>query len=192
MNNVFKPLQTLLTVLIKYNYMAKANMLITYDPAHPGKARDEAKTLLEDAKESPEFADSEVDGVFLVRVSDPKKAVRKLAGVCKDEPERFNYTFKWVPVDRWCSSDMDDMSEAVKGLEGRIGDDESWKLDLSKRKYDKYSTTDLIMGLTENISKPNVDLKKPDKIVKVDIIGDEAAISLLEKDEYLDVQKLKK
>lgn len=172
--------------------MSKANLLITYDPAHPGKAMGEAKTLLEDAGEAPEFMESGVEGVFFVLVKDPKKAVRKLAGICSDDPGRFSYTFRWIPVDRWCPSDMDDMCSAVKALESGIGEDERWKMDLTKRKYDKYSTTDLIVSLTENIGRQNVDLKNPEKIVKVDIIGDHAAVSLLKADEYLDVQKAKK
>ena len=47
------------------------------------------------------------------------------------------------------------------------------------------------MKLTENIEKPNVDLKNPEKIVKVEIIGEHAGISLLYPDEILDVQKYK-
>lgn len=172
--------------------MTKANLLVTYDPSHPGKARDEAKILLEEAGESPEFTESEVEGIFLIHVGNPKKAVSKLRDMCRSDPERFGYTFKWVPVDRWCSSGMSEMAAAVGDLEKKIGDDERWKMELTKRRYDEHSTTELITGLTESVNKPNVDLKSPDKIVKVDIIGEKAAVSLLSADEYLDVQKLKR
>ncbi len=172
--------------------MAKANLLVTYDPTHPGKAKDEVKTLLGETGEDPEFLQSGIEGIFLIRIEEPKKTVKKLAGICSGEPDKFGYTFKWIPVDKWCSSDIKDMSVEVSNLEDKIDDNEKWKLDLTKRKYDKHTTTSLIETLTEGINKPNVDLKKPDKIVKVDIVGEQAAISLLNADEYLDVQKHKR
>ena len=171
--------------------MAKANLLVTYDPTHPGKAKDEVKILLGETGEDPEFLQSGIEGIFLIRIEEPKKTVKKLVEICSGEPDKFGYTFRWIPVDKWSSSDIGDMSAEIRNLEDKIDDNEKWKLDLTKRKYDKYSTTDLIMSLTENIGKPNVDLKKPDKIVKVDIIGEQAAISLLNAGEYLDVQKMK-
>lgn len=172
--------------------MTKANLIVTYDPTHPGKAKDEVKTLLGETDEDPEFLQSEVEGIFLIRIEEPKKTVKKLAEICSGEPDKFGYTFKWIPVDKWSSSDIGDMSTEIRNLEDKIDANEKWKLDLTKRKYDKYTTTNLIETLTEGINKPNVDLKKPDKIVKVDIIGEQAAISLLNADEYLDVHKIKK
>ena len=65
-----------------------------------------------------------------------------------------------------------------------------WRMDLSKRQYDG-KTTDLIMKLTEKIGKPKVDLKDPELIVKVEIIGKKAGVSLLNADEYLNVPKIK-
>ena len=49
----------------------------------------------------------------------------------------------------------------------------------------------MIMKLTEVIDKPKVDLSNPDKIVQVEIVGKQAGISLLAKDELLEVSKLK-
>ncbi len=64
-------------------------------------------------------------------------------------------------------------------------------MDIAKRCYEKYHTTELIMKLTEVVDRPKVDLKNPDKIIRVDIIGNDAAISLLNKDETLNIPALK-
>lgn len=171
--------------------MPKANLLITYSPAHPGKARDEALALLDEMGEKPEFLESDVEGVFLVSVSDPKKIARNLSGLCREEPEKFSCTFKWIPVDMWVSSDIGDMLKAVKALQDGIKGGEKWKMDVAKRKFEKHSVTEIIEALTEAVDKPNVDLKNPEKIIRVDIIGEHAAISLLSAGEFLDVQKAK-
>ena len=60
----------------------------------------------------------------------------------------------------------------------------------SKRHYD-VKWLYLIMKLTENINHPKVDLKNPQKIVKVEIVGDHAGIALLDKSELLDIPKIK-
>lgn len=167
-----------------------ANLLITYDPAHSGKAKEEVNALLDEVGEKANFIESEVDGLFLMHVKDPKKLTKKLAGLCSDNPERFEFTFKWTPIDKWCSSDMDNLMDEMKKIDAKMDAKESWKMDLGKRQYEG-KTTDLILKLTDNINKPKVDLKNPQKIVKVEIIGSKTGIALLDADEFLDVSKIK-
>ena len=168
-----------------------ANLLVTYDPNHSGKASEEAKAVLEEAGAKEKFLDSPVDGVFFLHVSEPKDVVRRLNEICRAEPEKFGYTFRWIPIEKWCSSDVDELAGEMKAINSKIGDDEKWKMELSKRGYDAHSSTELIRKLTDSIEKRNVDLKNPEKIVKIEIIGDMAGISLLNRDELLDVHKLK-
>ena len=167
-----------------------ANLLITFDPAHSGKAKDEVNTMLKEAGGDGEFVESSVEGLFLLKVKDAKKVTKKLKTVCEKEPSKFEFTFRWAPIDSWCSSDMKALSGEMKKLDGKMKDEESWKLDLGKRQYDG-KTTDLILKLTENINKPKVDLKNPQKIIKVEIIGDKAGIALLDANEVLDTSKIK-
>ncbi|MBI4170483.1 MAG: THUMP domain-containing protein [Candidatus Aenigmarchaeota archaeon] len=164
----------------------QSNLLVTYNPAHPGKAEREVRALLDDFG-AFEFVDSTVQGVFLIHVEGPKNIISKMRKLPADS---FENTFKWVPIETWVSSDVKEMSKALKGYNEKIGEDESWKLMLFKRQYDDHSTTELIKLLTEHIERKNVDLKNPEKLVVVEIVGDKAGLSLLDKDEYLDTQKL--
>ena len=82
----------------------------------------------------------------------------------------------YIILDKWISSDIEEMSSALREYNELIGDGERWKMDLSKRRYEKHSTTELIRTLTESIEKEKVDLKKPEKIVKVEIFGDRADV----------------
>ncbi len=167
--------------------MTDANLIVTFDPSHAGKAKEEIKSVLEDAGEKAEFLESEVAGLFLLKVKNPKHLVKELRG----DANKLEHTFHWIPVEKWCSSDLDALAEEMKKIDARIDAKESWKMDLGKRCYEG-RTTDIIMKLTENINKPKVDLKNPEKIVKVEIIGEKAGIALLDRDEILDVPRLKK
>lgn len=171
--------------------MADANLLVTYDPAHRGKAKEEVESLLESVNEKAEFLESDIAGLFLLQTKkNPKQLTKELHDVVEENPEKYKYTFHWVPIDRWVRSDLNDMVQAMKEIDAKMSDEESWKLDLGKRQYEARST-DLIIKLTENINHPKVDLKNPQKIVKVEIVGDRAGVALLDRNELLDIPKLK-
>jgi len=166
----------------------EANLIVTYDPTHAGKASEEVKDLLEGAAE---FLETEFGGIFLLHVDgNPKKLVKHLHEMCKNEPYKFKYTYRWIPVEKWCNSDMTDIIKALKEIDTKMDPKESWKMDLGKRGYEG-DTMDLVMKLTEHINKPNVNLKNPQKIVKVEIVGKKTAVALLSSDEYLNVAKMK-
>ncbi len=169
----------------------EANFLVTHDPTHVGKAKSEVEALMKEAG-GADFVESSVDGVLLLKThKNPKDVIKKLKEACEKEPGRFSYTFKWVPIEKWCSSSMNELEKVMKELNTKISENESWKMDLGKRNYEG-NTMDIIMKLTEHINKPNVDLKNPQKIIKIEIIGKNAGVSLLKADEYLDTQKMAK
>lgn len=176
---------------IKNAARGTANLLITYDPAHAGKAENEVKALLAQTGEQAQFEKSDVDGVFLLKVSNAKAVVKKLCAACKNRPDDFAYTFKWAPIERWMRTDMDQLLDAMKEFDKQMAPSKSWKLELAKRRFDKHDTMALIVKLTEPINKPNVDLKNPEQIIKVEIMGERTGIALLNRDEYLDVAKIK-
>jgi len=62
---------------------------------------------------------------------------------------------------------------------------EKWMMDVEKRYYDKHDYKELIIKLTDVVDRKEIDLKKPEKIIKVEIVGKNAGISLLEPDEFL-------
>jgi len=169
-----------------------ANLLITYDPAHSGKAEDEAKTLLKSVGEDAKFLKSDVEGVFLLHTKkNTREITKQLHKSGKANPSQFGYTYHWVPIDEWVKTDVTTIGKALKGFDKKMDPAKSWKLDLVKRHFDKVGTTDLILKLTEHIDKPKVDLKNPQVIVKVEILGKKTGVSLLGADELVDATSLK-
>ncbi len=171
--------------------MKEANLLVTYDPAHAGSAKSEVQALLEQVGEKAEFLESNVEGLFLLQTNkEPKEITKELRDVVEEAPDKYKYTYRWIPIEKWCKSSMDDMTRAMKEINSEMNDEDSWKLDLGKRQHAARST-DLIIKLTESINHPKVDLKNPQKIVKIEIIGDRAGVALLDKSELLDIPKMK-
>jgi tRNA(Ser,Leu) C12 N-acetylase TAN1 len=171
----------------------EANLLVTYDPAHAGRAEEEVKALLEAVGASAQWLKSDVEGVFLLRTSgDAKAVVKRLVATAQKDPSAFQYTFHWVPIEKWTTSKLSDMLAVMKEFDSKMDPAKKWKMDVVKRHYEEYSTPELIIKLTDVINKPKVDLKNPEVIVRVEIIGKKAGCSLLSTNELLEVPKLKK
>jgi len=158
--------------------MSKANLLVTFDPTHVESAKKEIEEKLSEVKEKGKLLKAE-DGLAQISVKDAKKAVKALSKL-----KKFAITNRWIPVDKWTNAKIPDMQKCIKTLSKEISAKDKWKLDLGKHQGAvDIPQRDLIVKLTEVIENPNVDLEKPTKIVRVDIIGKTAAISILNKDE---------
>ena len=160
-------------------------LIVTYDPAHQKSCEASLKNVMDAVGAKPKFLKSKYSGIFLVDLSKPKEVVKMLIKLNKKDQEIFGKTHRYIPVDKWVSSKVPDMQKAIKSLVPKIGENEKWKMDLEKRHYHKLDYQELIVKLTEVVDRRKIDLKKPKKIIKVEIIGTHAGISLLEPGELL-------
>jgi len=172
--------------------MVKANLIVSYDPSHISSAKDEVSNILKDIKGEAKFLKPNIDGVFEINVKNAKNTVKKLNKEFAKRKKLFERTFHWVPIDKWCKAEIKKMQAEIKKFAKGIKKNDKWKMELNKRSYGKHGTTELILKLTEIVENPKVDLEKPGKIIKVEIIGNKAGLSLLNPDEILDVPKKKK
>ncbi len=164
--------------------MAEANLIVTYETSHEGSAKTEVERALKAARQKAKFLKSSIEGLFLLRVPNPKKTVKNLSKLRKKKG-MFQFTFYWVPVEKWVSSSVNTLQKEIKKMQKGIRKNERWKMDLHKRHFEQMHSTELIMKLTEAVDKPKVDLEKPQKIIEVQIIGKKAGLALLNKDEIL-------
>jgi len=129
-------------------------------------------------------------GIIGVRTRlDSREVVQGLQKLFIKDPLAFQYTLKWVPTDFWTYSDMDSMKEAVMNVRESIHEGERWRMTVEKRRYTRYHKIEIIKELAELISE-KVDLKNPDKIVRIDIIGKYAAVSVLSTNEIFSTTRL--
>ena len=164
----------------------EANLLVTFDPTHIESVKKEIDERMKDIKEKAKILKVE-GGLAEISVSDARKAIKSLAKLAKDE-SKFQYTKKWIPIDKWCSAKIPDMQKCIKEITKDLKAKEKWKMDMVKHGAD-VNEREMIIKLTEVIENQNVDLEKPDKIVKVAVVAKKAGIALLSKDDVLNVSK---
>ncbi len=128
-------------------------------------------------------------GIAGVKTSlDSRKVISELYVLYSQDPTHFSYTLKWVPIDCWTCSDLDSMESIVASMKDRIGKDERWMMVVEKRRYTKYHKIDIIKRLADQIDG-KVDLRNPEKIIRVEIIGKNAGISVIKPNEIFSISK---
>ncbi len=172
--------------------MERYNLLVTFHPNQAGLAEREVRKRVEEVGgRVEEIERSSVDGVFCVKLAgDAKEAVRSIHLEFQETPEMLTHTYHWVPIDTWVEADDEVMIDTVKDLAQGIGENEKWMMHVHKRHHPKHSE-ELMLTLTGPLRKGKVDLKHPEKIIAVEVLGGLAGIALLEKDELINVNKMR-
>lgn len=164
------------------------NLLVSCSWDNYGKAKGEITHLLKRlGDKNPYVRRTIARGIIGVKTClDSREVVRCLREIFDQDPLAIQHTFKWVPVDLWTPSDMDSMKEGVKKLRNGIQKGEKWHMTVEKRRYTQHHKIDIIKEIAKLISE-KVDLRNPDKILRIDIIGKYAGISLLKPKETFSV-----
>jgi tRNA acetyltransferase TAN1 len=121
-------------------------------------------------------------------ILDPRHVIKELYTIYNQDPTSLVHTLKWVPIDYWTASELESMAKGIVTLRNKIAKGEKWMMVVEKRRYTAYHKIDIIKHLADCIDE-KVDLKNPDKIVRVDIIGNNAGISVIKPDEIFSVAK---
>jgi tRNA(Ser,Leu) C12 N-acetylase TAN1 len=155
-------------------------LLVSHARGRYGKARREIlRTLRRLGDADPAVERTSVEGIALVHSAlDGREVVRR----CRElwfEGIAFEFAVKWVPVDYWCEADL----EAIRSLlaekvRAQIAQDETWGMKVEKRRWQRDRTRDIVLNLAKAIDR-KVDLGHPDKLVRVDFVGERVAVSVL-------------
>lgn len=125
-----------------------------------------------------------VMGIGIVHTSlDNRQVIHQCRELLHQGEIHFEFAVKWVPVDYWCWTDLETISQLIhEKVLTRIQPDESWAMRVNKRRWQAYHTIDIVSALAAQIDR-KVNLSHPDKLVWVDIIGNDTAVSVLKPDE---------
>jgi len=164
------------------------NLLVSRSRGGYRRARREILVILKAlGDEKPTVSRTLVRGLIGVKTRlVPRDVVRGLRTLQGTKPLLVQYTCKWLPIDAWGSSDVEAMKDAIHRLRDRIESTETWRMTLEKRRYPDHQQLELIRILAEPIAA-KVDLVHPDKILRVDILGPQAAMSVLTPDDIFSV-----
>lgn len=171
--------------------MPPCNLLVTYDVQHREAAQRSVRGVLGHLALAANFREPSPPGIFeLVVPGDARAAVREARELCQREPWRFARTHHWRPVDAWTSSDLADMVRAVEALAGRIRPRDAWRLTLQIHGPSRWHQRDLVKPLTDPIRAGIVRLHDPAKELRVDVIGEEAGVAVLDRGDDLSIDGL--
>ena len=166
------------------------NLLVSCSWGVYGKAKKEIIHILEIlGDESPLVKRTIAEGIIGVKTRlNSREVAYGLRRLFDEDHFAFQYTLKWVPVDLWTLSDMDSMKEGVRKLRKRIHVGERWRMTVEKRRYSLHHKIEVIRELADLVDE-KVDLENPEKILRVDIIGRYAGISVLIPQDVFSVAK---
>ena len=166
------------------------DLLVSYDCGRFGRARREILTVLRRlGDERAHVERSSVDGVAVVHTTlDAREVVRQCRSLT-DESYTFQFAIKWVPVDYWCDTDLDTIRKLLEEkVRERIPAGETWGMQVAKRRWERYHSRDIVANLARAIDR-KVDLRHPNKLVRVDVLGAKTAVSVLHPDEIFSVRR---
>ena len=129
-------------------------------------------------------------GILGVRTSlDSRKVVRKFNELVAENPNAIKYVLKLRPVDLWTAPTIADLKVAVSSLKGRIGVGERWGMEVELRRFTNLHKMEIIEPLAQLIGE-KVDLRSPDKMVRIEILGNAAAVSVLRPEDVFSLHKI--
>jgi tRNA(Ser,Leu) C12 N-acetylase TAN1 len=165
------------------------DLLVSHPRGYYGPARHEIARLLAGFGDpEPRVEKSGVPGICVVHtVLDNREVVARCAALCRGDPAAFRFAIKWVPVDHWCEKDLDAIRRLIaERVAPAIGAQETWAMQVEKRGWPRYHTAGIVQQLAAAIDR-KVRLKAPDRLVRVDILRDAVAVSLLRPGEVFSI-----
>ncbi|HYB91683.1 MAG TPA: THUMP domain-containing protein [Candidatus Binataceae bacterium] len=156
------------------------DLLVSYYWNHFSRARREAAFVLRKFGDpAPQIERTGVIGIAVVHTSlNNRDVIRKCKELFK-AGFAFRFAIKWVPADFWCETSLDSIKKVIdENVVAGIGEHETWGMKVEKRRWQKYHTIEIIEHLAAGISR-KVNLSNPDKLIRVDVLGEKTAISLL-------------
>ena len=133
---------------------------------------------------------TEISGLIVAKTSlDPFQAVQKLREMLRRSPAEFRYTLKVVPIETVVPTRLKDIEEAATQLSAKIGENETFRVTVEKR-HTELSTKKIIEAAAKHIDR-EVNLKNPDRIVLIEVMGGATGISVIKPDDILSIAKEK-
>lgn len=168
------------------------NLIVTCARHQELDAQEELSKFLNEFGDSePSITITEMSGILVADTKlDPIKTVREIKEKLLDEPWSVRYCLRIIPIQEESQSDIEKIEDAISKLSEKIQKDESYRILIEKRNSD-ISSQELITKVAKRF-KNKVSLEYPDKIILIEILGNKAGVSILEKSDILSIEKTKR
>lgn len=167
------------------------NLLVTTWRGNENNARSELKRLLETIGEtSPSVDKTGISGLIVAKtISDPLEVIGQFRTILHGRPYEFRHALRLMPIEKVVHTDLDQIKEAAAQLSSRIGEDETFRVTVEKR-LTTIHTHDIVEAAA-TIIKRKVNLKNPDRILLIEVVGGFTGLSLMKPNDAISVLKEK-
>ncbi len=168
------------------------NLLISSARGNETEANHEIRYLLGELGDKSATTDyAPVSGLTVAKtILDPVKTVPKLRPVLKYRPWQFRYILKVKPVEEVVPCDISSIGTAVVNRAKRVSKDETFRVSVEKRQS-RVSSREIIDAVASKVPR-KVELRNPDKIVLIEIIGRMAGVSVISPGDILGIEREKR
>lgn len=167
------------------------NLLITTFRNRESDAYDELSELLYMLGDSePSIEITSISGIILANTHlDPILIVENCREIVRNEPWRFRYVLRIIPLEKICKAEIIEIHNVVKQLCRKISQDQTYKVMIEKR-HTKLHSKDIISTVTSDISL-KVKLNDPDWIILIQILNRLAGVSIIKSNQIFSSVKEK-
>jgi tRNA acetyltransferase TAN1 len=139
--------------------------------------------------EAPDVMKTGILGLLVTKTNlQPIKVIEDLGKIVVEDPLRIRYLLRLIPVDTVVDTNIEKIVGAVSSLASRIKENDTFRITIEKRRT-SLSSLEVIRAVA-NVINRSVNLKNPDWIVLVEIIGKDAGVSVIKPDQMLNVIKV--
>ena len=172
--------------------MRRFNLIVTSLRGQENLAAIELEDLLRFlGDESPEVSTTNVAGLLTAWTNlDPMEVVEKVRKLMEEEPWRIGNLMRIIPIEEVVESNVEKISEAAEKLASKIPEDASFRITIEKR-HTSLSSAEIIESAAKGINR-RVDLKNPDWIVLIEIVGGLTGVSVIRPDQILSLSKYRR
>ncbi|HDD40242.1 MAG TPA: RNA methyltransferase [Nitrososphaeria archaeon] len=172
--------------------MRKFNLIVTTLRGQENLAAIELEDLLRSlGDESPQVSLTSVAGLITARTNlDPFEVINKVREIIKEEPWRIGNLMRLIPIEEVVESNLEEISQVVEKLSSKIPEDATFRITIEKR-HTSLSSSEIIEMAAKKVNR-KVNLKNPDWIILIEVVGAFTGISVIKPDQILSIAKLQK
>jgi len=135
-------------------------------------------------------AKTKIRGLIVGKTSlDPLVVMEKFRKILTERPYEFRYALRIVPVQKVVLTDLAEIKKATQEMALKIEETQTFRVTIEKR-FTGLHSREIIDAAAGDITR-KVDLKKPDWILQIEVLGRLTGISLLKPNDILAVVKEK-
>lgn len=168
------------------------NLLITTQRGNERAMVNEILYLLKDrlGDDAAKASKTKIRGVIIAKTTqDPFSVIEKFRALITEQPFQIRYALRIIPIEKVVPTTIEEIKSAAAELSKKIGPAETFRVTVEKR-FTQLHSKDLIEAAATDLNQ-KADMKNPDKIIQIEVIGAYTGVSVLKPSDVLSVMKEK-